>query len=230
MLKKRQFFPAITSTKGANWRKMLKEIDKLGLKEIALFPTCLAKEERKEVYALLEKTNLKSIPLIHLRGDMELEELDYFVKNYKTKLFNVHTPRRNPLLHDFLKYKKQIYIENGQPFFTEKELDSFAGICLDFSHLENDRRLNKEVFERTIEMFKKYSIGWAHISAVTATPHMDLDGYFTYHEHRLEDFSELDYLKNYPLNYFPKLIAMELTNPLKEQLEAINYIRKILNS
>lgn len=230
MLKKRQFFPAITTTKGADWREMIREIDELGLCEIAIFPTCLGKQERKELYNLLETTNLKSIPLVHLRGDMALEELDYLAEKYRTKLFNIHTPRRNPLVTDFSRYKKQIYIENGHPLFTEKELDSFTGICLDFSHLENDRRLNKEVFQGTIEMFKKYPIGWAHVSAVMETPHVDIDGYFTYHEHRLKNFSELDYLKNYPLNYFPNFIAMELTNPLKEQQKAIDYILKILNS
>lgn len=227
MLKKGQFFPAITTTKGADWREMVKEIDKTGLKEIVLFPTCLEKEKRKELYNLLEKTNIKSIPLVHLRTDMELEELDYLAEKYHTRLFNIHTPRRHPLVTDFSKYKKQIYVENGRPLFTEKELNSFAGICLDFSHLENDRRLNEKVFQGTIKMFKKYPIGWAHISAVAEAPHMDVDGYLTYHEHRLRDFSELDYLKNYPLNYFPEFIAMELENSLKEQLKAIDYILSI---
>ena len=49
----------LTTTPGSDWRKKVSEIDKLGLKELALFPTCLNEQERKELYGLLEKTKLK---------------------------------------------------------------------------------------------------------------------------------------------------------------------------
>ena len=62
--------PTITTTWGSNWRVKIKEINEIGLKEIALFPTCLPKEKRKELYRLLEDSNIESIPLVHIRSDM----------------------------------------------------------------------------------------------------------------------------------------------------------------
>ncbi len=47
-------------------------------------------------------------------------------------------------------------------------------------------------------------------------------------KHYLDDYSGLNYLKNYPLNYFSKFIAIELENTIKEQLEAIDYINELL--
>jgi len=44
----------------------------------------------------------------------------------------------------------------------------------------------------------------------------------------LEDFSELDYLRKYPKDYFSSLIALELENTIKEQLKAKEYILDIL--
>jgi hypothetical protein len=40
--------------------------------------------------------------------------------------------------------------------------------------------------------------------------------------------ADFDYLKNYPRKYFPPIIALELENSLKEQLQAKEYIEKIM--
>ena len=41
-----------TIAEGGEWKNKVKEIDKLDIKEIALFPTCLNLAERKELYQL----------------------------------------------------------------------------------------------------------------------------------------------------------------------------------
>jgi len=220
--------PTITTTWGSNWRVKIKEINEIGLKEIALFPTCLPKEKRKELYRLLEDSNIKSIPLVHIRSDMAEDELDYFVRNYGTKAFNTHMQIEYPLRYDLSKYKDIIYIENVYHSLDEEELKKFGGICLDLSHLENDRLLHKEIFEHNIKMTEKYPLGSNHISAVKEISHIDEKGYQCYDNHRLDNLSELNYLKKYSRNYFSSLIAIELENNIKEQLQIKKYLTNLL--
>lgn len=223
-LKKEQFLPSITTTKGSDWRAKIKEIDRLGLKKIALFPTCLsARKQRKEMFGLLEQTELQSIPFVHLRGDVPPEELDYLVKRFNTQVFNLHPSRKNPILYDYARHKDKIYLETHRSL-DEKELKEFAGICLDFSHLEDLKRSQNRAFEETIKLLEKYPIGCNHISASLDKAEIDTEGSPSFHAHYLKDFSQLDYLKNYPPRYFSQFCAVELENPLKEQLKAIDYI------
>lgn len=228
-MKKEQFLPAITTTDkyGEGWRAKIEEIDGLGLERVAVFPTCLEENQREEMYKLLEETRVKNIPLVHLRGDMGLGELDYLIKRYNVKAFNIHTRRQHPVFYDYSRYKDILYLENTLPF-DEEELKQFAGVCLDFSHLEDERRLDKGRFAARIELLEKYPIGCNHVSAVPDKGHIDEYNKEIYAMHHFEDLSEFDYLKNYPERYFSDFIAMELENPLEEQLKAIDYILSIL--
>lgn len=230
-----KIFPTITTTSGSNWREKITEIDKLGLKEIALFPTCLNKKERKEMYEMLGKTGLKNIPFIHLRNDFDEEEIGWLKEKYQTQVFNTHSERLYPLKNSWDKYKKEcIYLENTHSGFLEDELEKYAGICIDFSHLENDRLFYPKRYEQSVQMIKKYKIGCAHLSAIKKENHPDSERpqELRYDWHQLEKFSEMDYLRNYPQEYFPKFIAIELENSLAEQLKIKDYIEnslKILN-
>lgn len=232
MTKEIKILPTITTT--ANWKNKIKEINKLGIEEAAVFPTCLDAEKRKNLYYLLEKSGIKNIPFVHLRNDMKIEELDYFVKNFNTHVFCIHTTREFPIVYDYSRYKKMIYIENVYYPLNEKEISSFGGVCVDFSHLENDRLFCKEKFKRNKKIIEKFTIGCNHISAVknesyTYKGHGCYNSHKRCDYHQLEKLSELDYLKNYPLKYFSSCIAIELENSLEEQLKAGKYIRKIIN-
>lgn len=231
MLKKEQFLPAVTTTEGSDWRDKTKEIKELGLHAVAIFPTCLEKAEREEMYRLLKEAGVEEIPFVHIRTDMTLGELDYLVANFQTKVFNIHTKKRHPLLHDYSKYKNIIYVENVWPLFDEEEVKHFAGICLDLAHLENDKRLNPEIFTKIIEMLKKYPVGCNHVGAVRDTVVFDKDdNKEVFAIHHFRGLSEFDYLKNYPEKYFSDFIAMELENSLKEQLKAIDYIVNLMRN
>ena len=46
--------------------------------------------------------------------------------------------------------------------------------------------------------------------------------------HVLESFSEMDYLKNYPQEYFPEYMAIELENSLAEQLKIKEYLETFI--
>jgi hypothetical protein len=219
----------ITKKEGLDWQAKIKEINELGITEVALFPTCLNGEKRKILYDLLEKSCIKSIPLVHIRNSMTPEELEYLVSNYGTKIFNTHTGVERPMAHDYSKYKKIISFENTCHAFDEEEIKNFGGICLDFSHLENDRLSQKERFEKSVKVLEKYTPVCNHVAPVKKNNHWETGiKEMRYDEHWLGDLSELDYLKRYPLRYFSPLIALEMENSIKEQLKAKEYVEKLI--
>lgn len=224
----RRILISVTTTRNSDWRAKIKEINKFKLKEAAIFPTCLNKKERKELYGLLEKSTLKTIPFVHIRSDMELEELDYLIKKFRTKAFNMHTNSEFPFRYNYLKYKRMIFIENVFNPLNGKEIKKFGGICLDTAHLEDDRLQCPEQYEHNIRMIEKYKVGCNHISCAQKVLHLDEVGCLGYDTHFLRKFSQLNYLKNFPKKCFSPIIAIELENTIEKQLEARDYLtRKI---
>ncbi|MFA5009569.1 MAG: hypothetical protein WC534_03290 [Candidatus Paceibacterota bacterium] len=224
-----KFLPTITTTNGSNWKEKLKEIKNFGLTEVALFPTCLNEEERKELYSEILKTPIRQIPLVHLRSDMKLSELEYLIKKYDTQIFNAHSEKAYPIDPDWKKYHNIICLENTpRVFLNEEEIKNWGGICLDFSHLENDLLLNEEKYNSDIAIIDKYPIRCNHISAVKEKFFLDEQGKMQYTSHTLNNRSELDYLKKYPFEYFSDFCAIELDNRIADQLEAIEYIKTLL--
>jgi len=230
MLKKEYFLPTITTTKPSDWQGKIKEIDQLSIDKLAVFPTCFKEKQRLELYGLLEQTKLKQIPFVHIRGDMSPKELDYLIKRWKAQVFNLHSPRQYPVLYNWDKYKKMIYIENTLLCFNQAELEEFAGICLDLSHLEQDKRTGSKRYNQAVELIKKYPIGCNHISGIAKKPEIVSEKGITeerYDAHYYRSLRQFDYLTKYPASYFAKFIAIELENPLEEQLRAIEYILKL---
>lgn len=235
---KHKILISLTTITKNEWRKKVKEIDKLGLKEIALFLTCLNFKERQELYQLLENTKLINIPHVHLRNDMKISELDYLNNKFKTEIFNIHSESSfHSFLFNYLDFAKKIYVEN-QPGYvpTNNELKKYAGLCLDIGHWESVRLNKGEESQENKEMkkiVKKYKIAVNHISAIKPKKTYCYDRFsgkniYCYDSHLLDNLSELNYVKKYK-NYLANVISIELENSLVEQLEAKNYLEKILD-
>lgn len=228
--------PSVTTI--FDWRGKLEEVKALGLKQVALFLTCANPEERQEIYEFLKDTKIKEIPFVHLRTDMTKDEIDYLIKNYHTQAFNIHSNKEFPYPKDIKRYKNMVYIENVYGALDENEIKQFAGICLDFSHLEEDRRFTPDLYAKNIVMIEKYGCGCNHLSPAKSA-HFKNEGEISagekkypkeQHPHFLNDLSQLDYLKGYPKKYFSKFPALELENSIEEQLEAKAHIELILSS
>jgi len=225
---------SITCASDVNgWKDKVKRICELGIEEVALFPTCLLPQQRKELYAALENSPIKQIPHVHLRSDMEEWELEFFVKKYNTQVFNIH-PRHStyPFLNFFPKYHAITFLENVLVIPEEAELKEFAGLCVDFSHWEGNVRLgNSEYNKKMLEMMQKFPIGCCHVSAVRQKADRDAEfpKRFTHDQHFMEELGDLDYIKKY-INYLPKYISIELENSIDEQVKAKKYLEKIINS
>lgn len=228
----------LTTITPREWRNKVKEIDELGVKEIALFPTCLNISERKELYQQLEKTKLEKIPHVHLKGGMEIFELDYLVARFKTEVFNVHSDKApHPPLVGCEKYFNHIYVENTPDNLpTKHDLNKYAGVCLDLSHWEAVIMENKDGGKESAEIEKmasQYKIGCNHISAIKREKHFYHSRFlnediYCYDSHWLDDLSELDYVKKYR-NYLADIISIELENPLKRQMEVKKYLEEVLD-
>ena len=209
----KKLYLGLTTTSKSDWRAKIKEVAKFKIKELSLFPTFLKINERKELYEKLDKTNLKKIPHVHLRDDMESWEPEFFIKRYKTEVFNIHASQN---FVSFLKSNKEylsmIYVENcygnlhaNQKLFSLEKMiqnESVAGVCLDLSHLEGERQIYPHDFAITEKLLKKSVIGCNHISAIKNKCYADPIYGTCLDDHWLSDLSELDYLKSYPLEYF----------------------------
>lgn len=231
-MSRRKILLSLTTTQLSNWRKKIEETIKFNITEIALFLTCLDLDERKKTYEMLKNTPVKSVPHVHLRTDSELWELEYFIKNYGTEVFNIHSKRDvYPSKTDFSSFASVMYVENTHVTPSIDELEKFAGICIDFAHWEDNILLENTDYVDFKEKIKKYGVGCAHISSILPEPMPDPDPLLnkkTYSSHMLNDYKNLDYIKKY-LRYMPDIISIELENSFEEQLKVKEYLDKIIN-
>ena len=216
------------TTTNSSWREKIEEVKNFELKEIALFLTGLNRQEREECYRGLAKTGLKKIPFVHLRSDMSAEEIKFLIKNYQTEVFNIHSEEEFPLKDGLTSWANRIYLENTDLLLGEEELKKWAGICLDLSHLEDDRHLNPKRYKKYLKLIEKYPVGVNHVSAVRKKVFRQPEFGLVKSAHFLKSLNELDYLKNYPANFFAPLIAIELENSLEEQLKIKTYLEELL--
>jgi len=228
--------PGLTTTPKSRREEKIKELNKLKITEIALFPTAIALAERKILYESLKNSPVQRIPHVHLRDDMEEWELEYLIDKYQTKAFNIHADERGlKFLNANGKYKKIIYLENqGQidSIFIDN-LPKCGGICLDATHWEDQGVIQNNIgYEKFAALLKNNKIGCSHISAIKTEPIISKN-YVTskkmicYSNHYLDDLSQLDYVKKYTA-YLPNLISIELENTFAEQLKVKKYFENLI--
>lgn len=207
------------------WQNKLKEIEKFGIKEIALFLELYDKKEKQEIYRALLKSGVRRIPLVHIRHDMEKSELEFLKKNYKTQYFTIH--EINFADEDLKKWKglyKNIYLEMNCDGIVSKKVDvsKIGGFCIDFAHFKVDmEKLNKDfeyVFKRK-DIHKYFKCN--HLNGYNPEKNIDI--------HTIYNLKNFDYLKTLPQFVFGKTIALETFNSIKEQLEFKKYLTALLS-
>jgi len=241
---KRKILLSLTTTgensKVSKWRERILEINRLKIEEIAFFPTCLKQKERRELYKRLENSSIRKIPHVHIRTDFEDWEMDYFLRRFRTEIFNIH-PRPEALKWRETKYWKKIFLENlyyypkpnSRDLFTKEAFKkySIAGICLDLTHLASEKKIFPENYSKTVRLIKKHKIGCNHISGMGSKIYKEKrSGLMIYETHFLESLNQLEYLKRMPIEYFSNIVSIELENSFEQQLEAKKYIESIINS
>jgi len=218
----------VTTVHNPHWEKQIEDIKRFGLREFALFVTDLDAAKRIKCYEMLEKLPKITIPFVHMRTDMIPAELRYLEEKFGAEYFNIHSLHEYPLKYVYGELKHDMLIENVWVGLYKTELAKFEGICLDLSHLENDRQMRPAYFDRTERAIEKFPVIANHVSAVMPkAKDYGKDG-FRVDNHELSDPSELDYVLRYPKNYFGQYIALELINDIETKIKARNYLENIL--
>ncbi|TAK96427.1 hypothetical protein EPO05_01830 [Patescibacteria group bacterium] len=213
-----------------DWQSQVAELKKYGIDEVSVFPTALQESGRYDLYASLMGAGVKKIPLFHLKTEMKNEEIDFLLKSFDIETFNLHSTNKWPLLHDYTRWKSNIFLENGKEVPHSKELEEFAGLCVDFSHWHNEFLLeNGDYCAKMTDNLERFKTGVTHLSPIKKelllNPFVNIK---QYDSHVLGDLSELDYLVGYK-KYLAPINAIELTNSIAEQLRVKEYLEKMLD-
>lgn len=220
----------------SGWREKICEIEALGLRSVALFLTGVREAERRELYRELELAHVRhlfTIPLVHAVSDMPEDEYRYLMSRFGTELFNLHPIRQFPLQHKLsAEIRRNITIENA--FIDEAidllDLSGFNGICLDVAHAEDLRRKNGPAFEKLARLTQMAPVRANHICVSGEAAKPDSQGNLTYHSHLTMEGRGLSYLESYPSNFFGPIVAIELADPLAEQVKLVPAIEAILTA
>lgn len=215
----------LTTTRPDHIGRFVREIREEGIEQIALFPTALDARQRQNLYRELEDSPIKRIPHVHLRNDIDDDEISYLVERFSTEVFNIHSfHSTHPYHPQSDRYIKQIYIENSGVIPRSDELAIFGGLCIDFSHWENGRRMSQPEYLLFSQLVEQFPVGCCHVSAIHSTP---TSPWNSYDDHEFRDVSEFDYMKAY-LRYLPRWVSLELENSITEQLRVRAHLEKML--
>jgi hypothetical protein len=228
--KEKRVLIGLTTTAGSDWKEKTDEIRQFGMKELALFPTGLDRRGRDELYRRLEEAKVESIPHVHLRGDMIVDELRYLKSTYGTRAFNVHPAADRygyPIVEDPAD-RGMIFFENTKCLPTGAELDTHGGLCIDFSHWECAKSIGNTGYSGFEKTVRKYRTGCCHVSAFPLRMRSEPSALISSNLHYLQDLRDLDYMADY-VEYLPDLISIELENPFRDQLIVKNYLERMLS-
>ncbi len=123
-------FVSITGEENENWQRQIREINEYGIEEAAVFVERFRKEQREPLYRALLKSDIEKVPLVHLRHDVAVEEIDFFVNNFSTPYFNIHEETFY-FLDKWKKYWDKIYLEMNadSKIPGNVEIKKIGGFC-----------------------------------------------------------------------------------------------------
>lgn len=221
--------PGLTSTMKDRIPDFLSDLRGSQVRRIALFPTVLPRQERQELYRELSDIPGLRVPHVHLRTDCDEVEIRFLEEQFGTEVFNIH-PRKT--VHAFgpipQSHAGRIFVENTQEVPEDQELTLCGGICIDYSHLESARRMGWSDYVVTVEaQLRRFPIGCCHIAAIREGEPNSWNGGPDHHKFR--QLSDFDYLSKYSWALPARWLSLELENTLPEQLEAADYVRRLLS-
>ncbi len=233
-----QVIPAVTTIArcSSGWSDKIREIEELGLRSVALFLTGVSELERRKLYRELEMAHIRhlfTVPFVHAVSDMSDDEYRYLMDRFGTELFNLHPVRQYPLQHKLsTEIRRRIAIENS---FIDRsielmDLSGFQGLCLDVAHAEDVRRKNGPEFETLERLTKMAPVLANHISLSGEKSQLDSEGNPTFHSHVTQEGRGVSYLERYPASFFGPIVAIELADPLAEQMKLVPLIEDILTA
>ncbi len=218
-----RIFVGITNDFDGSWRDKLREINKLKITTAALFLEQVAtKKERQEVYAELEKSTIRKIPLIHIRNNMARDELAYLCEKYDNPCLTIHEESFK-YLDKWKGFYKNLFLELNYDnhLAGQVAVDKIGGFCIDLSHFKaGEEKWSKEFLYVLSQKKEGGNFICNHVNGYSYKSNENI--------HTVSNLKQFDYLKTLPRFLFGKIIAIETYNTIKEQLKFKKYLIKLL--
>jgi len=218
-----RIFFGITGEKDKDWQQKLNDLNKLRIKEAALFLETFDQSQRKKIYRALLDTGIKKIPLCHISNDMEVEELTFLESKFNTEYFTIHE-RSFGFLDKWKGFEKKLYLEmNADDYISPGvEVEKIGGFCVDLSHFKIALAEWTKDFDYTYLKKEIANFSCNHLNGYSEEKNTDL--------HIIESLKDFDYLKTLPEFIFGNVIGLEVENDIAEQIKFKKYLVKLLDS
>ncbi len=213
----------ITGNKDIHWQSKLRGIEKYKITEVALFLECFNQTQRQRIYKALLDSNIKKIPLVHIKNDMTKEELEFLVKHFGLEYLTIHEDSFN-VLEKWKGYYKKLFLEMNVDNFVSKivQIERIGGFCIDLSHFKIEEEKWSKEFEYIIQKRKKTILfACNHLNGYSYKKNTDL--------HTIKNLKDFDYLNTLPRFLFGNKIGLECNNSISEQLKFKKYLVKMPN-
>ncbi len=217
-----KIYLGITGGENVDWQAKLEEINQLKITEVAVFLERFDKKERDNFYRFLLKSSVKKVPFLHLRDDVTSEEIKFFIDKYQTQYFNIHEEHFE-ILDQWKDYWDKLYLEMDYDSKVAKDVKvrRIAGFCVDLSHLKTAIARGSEEAYYIFLRRNKIEFSCNHLSGYNPEKMQD--------KHIITDLKDFDYLTTLPKYAFGEIIALEVENSIKEQIEFKEYSVKLLD-
>ena len=218
----KRIYLGITGGENIDCQSKLKEVNRLGIKEAAVFLERFNKQERDNLRRFLLESSIKRVPLVHLRSDTGKDEIQFFIDNFQTKYFNIHEDHFN-LLNQWEGCWDKLYLEmdyNGE-IDKNVKVGRIGGFCVDLAHFKSAIARGSEEAYYIFMRKNKIKFATNHLGGYSPETKSDL--------HVITSLKDFDYLTTLPKWVFGDTIAIEVDNSIGEQIKFREYLIKILN-
>ena len=218
----RRILVGLTGYNSQQINRKIRELEKFKLNSVSLFFERLPVKEREKVYACLKKSSIKKIPLVHIREDMNVKELDFFKKNYQTKYFTIHEIHFK-IIKKWKGFYKDLYLEMNKDNIVDQDVmvEKIGGFCVDLSHFKSAEEKWSKEFIYTLERADDKIFACNHLNGYSYRKNTDL--------HSISHCREFNYLRTLPEFLFGECIAIEVDHSIAKQLEFKKYLLKFLS-
>lgn len=217
----KKIYLGITGIKNTDWQSKLKEINRLGVKEAAVFLECFQKQQRHNLYRMLLRSSIKSVPLVHLKDDSKKDEIQFFIDNFGTRHFNIHEHSFNAL-NQWKGYWDKLYLEMdyNDKIAKNVKVKKIGGFCVDLAHFKSAIARGSEEAYYIFLRKNKIKFSCNHLSGYSPEKNCDL--------HTIKSLKDFDYLTTLPEWIFGEIVALEVFHSIEEQIKFKAYIEQCL--
>ena len=215
-------YPSITGNNIKEVEEKINDAIDLEIREIPLFIQRLSEKERERTYQLLENSTIESIPLVHIKNKMSIEELEYLKKRFNVNYFTIHESGFD-YLEKWNGFERDLFLEMSTDNIVKDnvKVENIGGFCVDLSHYIKQKDRGTIDYEYVYDRKdKKELFKCNHVSGYNPSEKDDL--------HFVKDESSFNYLEDIPDFAVGEVVAIEVFNSIKRQLEFKKRIEDIL--